>query len=172
MNYEEAAIAMRIHQRHQARRAVWSYLQDEVTGSAPMGVAESEAGPQLVINSQTAHRLIRQGISSRAIEPLSDFLGLGKGVVAEYLDLDRSTAHRRAAKDQPLPMHAAEGLLRLLELDQMATDTFETEAEAAQWLSTRHPMLDDETPLEAARSSYGAERVKDILIAIKWGGVV
>jgi len=124
------------------------------------------------ITNGLACQIVKRGISSRALGPLSEFLGLGKGVVAEYLDLDRGTANRRASKDQPLPTHAAESVLRLLELDQMAADTFETEAESSDWLRKPHPMLDGETPLECAKSSYGAQRVKDILLAIKYGGVL
>jgi len=124
------------------------------------------------ITNGLAYQIVKRGISSRALGPLSEFLGLGKGVVAEYLDLDRGTANRRASKDQPLPIHAAESVLRLLELDQMAADTFETEAESCDWLRKPHPMLDGETPLECAKSSYGAQRVKDILLAIKYGGVL
>ena len=119
-----------------------------------------------------AYEIVKRGISSRAIGPLGDFLGLGKGLVASYLDLDRGTANRRASRDLPLPIHAAESVLRLLELDQMAVDTFESEEEASVWLRTRHPMLDGETPLECARSSYGTQRVKDILVALRYGGVV
>jgi hypothetical protein len=33
-------------------------------------------------------------------------------------------------------------------------------------------MLDGDSPLEAAKTSFGAQRVKDILIAIRYGGVV
>jgi len=124
------------------------------------------------ITNVLAYRIVKRGISSRALGPLGDFLGLGKGIVAEYLDLDRGTANRRASKDLPLPTHAAESVLRLLELDQMATDTFESETESSSWLRKPHPMLDGETPLECAKSSYGAQRVKDILLAIKYGGVL
>ena len=35
-----------------------------------------------------------------------------------------------------------------------------------------HPMLDGESPLECAKSGFGAQRVKDILVAIRYGGVV
>ena len=86
------------------------------------------------ITNGLAYQIVKRGISSRALGPLGEFLGLGKGIVAEYLDLDRGTANRRASKDQPLPTHAAESVLRLLELDQMAADTFETEAESCGWL--------------------------------------
>jgi hypothetical protein len=33
-------------------------------------------------------------------------------------------------------------------------------------------MLDETTPLQAAETSNGAERVKEVLVAIKNGGVV
>ena len=123
-------------------------------------------------NSEKAVSILRQGISSRAIEPLSDLFGVGKGDVAAYLDLDRTTALRRANKDQALPMHAAEGVLRLLELEAMATDTFESDDAAHGWLRRAHPMLEGECPLEAAKTSFGTRRVKDMLVAIKYGGVV
>jgi putative toxin-antitoxin system antitoxin component (TIGR02293 family) len=63
-------------------------------------------------------------------------------------------------------------MLRLLELDAMARDTFESDEEAAMWLRQPHPMLDGATPLACAMSDVGAERVRDILNAVKHGGVV
>lgn len=123
------------------------------------------------LNAPLAYSLLKRGISSRAIGPLGEFLGVGKGAVADMLEIDRGTAARWASKDQPLPTHAAEGVLRLIELDQLAIDTFETEAEATQWLRRPHPMLEGDDPLTAARTSFGAQRVRDILLAIRYGGV-
>lgn len=175
--------------RSKARASLWSFLEEDrdigpvtpagktaaaraASGRATANVAQIKRVGIYKIDIVSAQKIVKRGISSRAITPLGDFLGLGKGTVAEYLDLDRGTANRRAAKGQLLPMHAAEGVVRLLELDQMASDTFEEEAEASQWLRKPHPMLEGETPLEAAKTSYGAQRVKDILLAIKYGGVV
>lgn len=162
-----------------ARALIFSYItelspRDAINVSAEMVRGQSDANePEgMVIGNARAHQIVKRGISSRALEPLADYLGLGKGDVADYLDLDRGTAHRRATKDMPLPDHAAEGVLRLLELDQMAKATFATEADAAGWLRAPHPMLDGDTPLAAAKTSFGAERVKEILVALKWGGVV
>jgi putative toxin-antitoxin system antitoxin component (TIGR02293 family) len=143
-----------------------------------VGVREGKAWADECINlpayfnSEKAVSILRQGISSKAIEPLSDLFGVGKGDFAAYLDLDRTTALRRANKDQALPMHAAEGVLRLLELEAMATDTFESDDAAHGWLRRPHPMLEGECPLEAAKTSFGTRRVKDMLVAIKYGGVV
>jgi putative toxin-antitoxin system antitoxin component (TIGR02293 family) len=155
---------------------------DELNGLSQsptfVGVREGKAWADEAINlpasfnSEKAVSILRQGISSRAIEPLSDLFGVGKGDFAAYLDLDRTTALRRANKDQALPMHAAEGVLRLLELEAMATDTFESDDAAHGWLRRPHPMLEGECPLEAAKTSFGTRRVKDMLVAIKYGGVV
>jgi putative toxin-antitoxin system antitoxin component (TIGR02293 family) len=171
-------------QRSEALANLWRCIESGGDGQ-PAGVAEPGPGqadrakvvgraraPRVVrLDNATAHKIVQRGISSKAIGPLSEFLGLGRGAVADILELDRGTAVRRAAKDQPLPTHAAEGVLRMIELDQLATETFETVAEAAQWLRKPHPMLDGEAPLSAARTSFGAQRVRDILLAIRYGGV-
>ena len=123
-------------------------------------------------DNELALRILRHGISGKVIGPLSHHLNMGKGELVGILDLDRSTAKRFEDKDKSLPTHAAENVLRLLELESLANDTFETEEAALQWLRKEHPMLEGESPLESAKTSFGARRVKDILIAIKYGGVV
>jgi len=159
------------HSQH--RKALWLVLfqkassQDQVAFESLGG----SLGPH-GLNASVARKIIRAGISSDAIGPLGAFLGLGKGVVADYLDLDRSTANRRSASGKPLPTHSAEGFLRLLEVETIASDTFDTLEDSKRWLHKAHPLLDGETPLEAAKTSYGAQQVKDILVAIKYGGVV
>ena len=122
--------------------------------------------------SGTAYEILKQGVPSRSLTALSEYMGIGKSDLAELVDLDRTTAYRKVASDKPLPMHAAESVLRLLELSKLAEDTFETQEEAAAWLRREHPMLGGETPLSCAKSAYGAERVKEILIALKYGGAV
>lgn len=159
--------------RTKARTAVWEFLQPATKSKRQLSCMQIVVNQRVMaFNTETALGIIKNGISSRAIDPLSEFLGIGKGQVVEYLDLDRTTALRRATKDQPLPTHSAESVLRLLELDEIASDTFESEEAASGWLRRPHPMLDGESPLQAARTSFGAQRVKDILLAIKYGGVV
>ena len=60
----------------------------------------------------------------------------------------------------------------LQELERMAADTFESKEDATQWLRRSHPMLDGEAPLQIAKNAAGAQRVKAILTAIKYGGVL
>ena len=159
--------------RSAALSSIWQMIlgQDDALKSARAQVtATSQTGFKL--GNDLACKILNVGITSKTLEPVGDFLGLSKVVVADYLDLDRGTLTRLSAKDQHLPMHAAENVLRLLELHAMAVGTFETEAEASAWLTRAHPMLEGETPLVVAKSSFGAQRVKDILLAIKYGGVV
>lgn len=122
-------------------------------------------------NNEMAIRLIKRGISSGTVSPLASFLGVKKSELTDTLGMDRSTAARRLERKQPLPNHSAEGVLRIMELVTLAEDVFDTGESALGWIRRVHPMLDNETPLEAAKTSFGARRVSDILIAIKYGGV-
>lgn len=60
----------------------------------------------------------------------------------------------------------------LQELGQAAEDAYETKEDAAHWLQTPHPILDEKSPLQMGQSQAGMQRVKDILLAIKYGGAV
>lgn len=68
--------------------------------------------------------------------------------------------------------HAEGALSNQQELERMATDTFETAKDAAQWLQNPHPLLDGKTPIQFAQTEAGAQRVKSFLVAIKYGGVI
>jgi putative toxin-antitoxin system antitoxin component (TIGR02293 family) len=165
-----------------ALQDLWSILLSRLASDGEAPRNEPARGPRAVakerlatpyhLSAGQAYAIVKVGIPSRSLTPLSAYLGLGKGAVAGYLDLDRATATRKEAKDEMLPTYAAESLLRLLELDSLAKETFETPAEAAGWMRQPHPMLDGESPLECAKSGFGAQRVKDILVAVKYGGVV
>lgn len=69
------------------------------------------------------------------------------------------------------PSNDAKSKLRLPDLDRLAQEAFKSPEEAADWMRRPHPMLDGETPRQCAKSSSGGERVKAILVAIRYGGV-
>ena len=162
--------------RTRSLTAVWHIIEPGLTVPSARSKAKKMSGtapPQShVFSNERALRILKRGISSQVIAPLSDYLAIGKGELVSMLDMDRTTALRRAGKDLPLPTHSAENVLRLLELEDIANDTFESEDAALTWLRKPHPMLDGESPLESAKTSFGSRRVKDILIAIKYGGIV
>ena len=158
------------------RQATLSSIWELILPSGKMAYAPGHKGKArgsvFKLPNEQAYKILKTGITSKAINPVGEFLGINKKLMASYLELDRGTVARLTANDQLLPTHAAENVLRLLELDGQATETFSSEQEATAWLNRPHQMLDGDTPLTAAKTSYGAQRVKDILLAIQYGGVV
>ena len=68
------------------------------------------------------------------------------------------------------PSRNTEIFLSLAELEALALQVFASEEAAHAWLNSSHPML-GETPIKASSTSYGMQRVSEILTAIKYGGV-
>lgn len=59
------------------------------------------------------------------------------------------------------------------ELQSLVDTVFTGREAAAKWLASPHELLDGSSPSEVAcGSDAGAERVRDMLLAIKYGGVV
>lgn len=138
------------------------------------GAGESvESGDVFMpLPAATAYAMLKRGVPSRSLLPIAEYLGLSKDAVAAYVGLDRATAHRKITRGDTLPIHAAESVLRLLELSRLAEDTFTTPETAAAWLRTAHPMLGTNAPFDWAKSAYGTMHVKEILTAIKYGNSV
>lgn len=116
--------------------------------------------------------LLESGMPASMVPEISEMLGVGLTELAKLMEIDRSTVTRLRSDGKIVPTHCAETVLRLIEIQQIATDTFGSLEEASKWLNTPHPLFDLKTPLLEAKSSYGAQHVKDMLIAIKYGGVV
>lgn len=167
--------------RTEALKAIAEILFPQGTGSSPqvtkhpVGITGDDVdslGQCMPFSSAMGYAIVKRGVPGRSLLPLGVYLGLDQGAVANCLGLDRATAHRRLTQGEPLPIHAAECMLRLLELTHLAQDTFESPEAAFTWLRRGHPMLGNETPLEWAKSAYGSERVKEILSALKFGTAV
>ncbi|WP_300662205.1 MbcA/ParS/Xre antitoxin family protein [Hydrogenophaga sp.] len=60
----------------------------------------------------------------------------------------------------------------LTELEILAVSTFQTSEDATDWFQRPHPMLKGETPRHASQTVEGEQLVRQILVAIKYGGVV
>lgn len=150
-------------------------------GDAPQSTGRPAGGASELAESRdvfmplpaaTAYAMVKRGLPSRSLLPLAECLGLSKDAVAASVGLDRATAHRKITRGDTLPIHAAESMLRLLELSRLAEDTFTTPETAAAWLRTAHPMLGADAPFDLAKSAYGTAHVKEILTAITYGNSV
>jgi putative toxin-antitoxin system antitoxin component (TIGR02293 family) len=68
-------------------------------------------------------------------------------------------------------MNKAEFVGRVAEVEirRLAEDVWGNRADAEQFLTSPHAMLDGKTPEQAAASLAGAERVRDILMRLEFG---
>ena len=55
------------------------------------------------------------------------------------------------------------------EIRDLAISVWENPQDAEEFLTTPHALLDGETPWEVARTARGAERVREILLALEYG---
>lgn len=124
------------------------------------------------LSNDYAVQLLDAGMPARLVPELTEKLGLTKTELSVLMGLDRSTATRLSSADKTVPAHSSEVVLRLLELHEMAVDVFGSEASGREWLNKPHPSFGGEPPIKDARSSYGADKVKEVLTAIKYGGAV
>ena len=66
------------------------------------------------IGNDLACKVLKVGIPTKALDSVGEFLGVSKSMMTSCLDLDQAQVNRLAAKDQRLPTHAADIVLRLL----------------------------------------------------------
>lgn len=122
--------------------------------------------------SAIGYSIITRGVPGAILEPLGEYLGLTPSALANLVGLDLRTAQRAAITGYKLAPPVTECVLRLLEMNQLALDVFDSDKTALGWLNRPHAMLAGRAPFDWARSACGSERVKEILIAAKHGGAV
>jgi putative toxin-antitoxin system antitoxin component (TIGR02293 family) len=78
----------------------------------------------------------------------------------------RATYHRRRL----LKVDESERLERLARIVALAEHVWAGDRDAARvFLTSPHPLLDSQVPIEVARSELGARRVEDVLVALLYG---
>ncbi|MGF6956618.1 antitoxin Xre/MbcA/ParS toxin-binding domain-containing protein [Paraburkholderia youngii] len=83
--------------------------------------------------------------------------------------LERSITALAGAVRLPVTWRDGPPTLRARRLAQVLRLVWQSDKDAAAWLTTEHPELGARTPLEAARSESGARRVEQILLRIFFG---
>ena len=59
----------------------------------------------------------------------------------------------------------------LADLEKLALEVFVSTDDIESWFAKPHPLLYGETPLRTATTETGAEKVRSLLVAIKYGGL-
>ena len=128
-------------------------------------------GERFSFSSQAADAAVRKGIRASVVEEVASASHLSQRDLYQYLGLDRTTVRRRAEKGLDLLPDTAARLLMLVQLVGRAAEVFGTVRDGVEWLTTPHPILADATPLQHARTPWGAQKVDSVLVAIRYGGV-
>lgn len=137
-----------------------------VSVKAPAGLARR----WVRFDAPSAEKVVRTGLKASAVQDVAEILLVQPQDLLEYMGLDRTTVQRRARRDESLPMEASVKVMQFVELAAAAADVFDGIDPATTWLTTPHPMLEGETPLQRARTPWGMRNVLGILNALKYGG--
>jgi putative toxin-antitoxin system antitoxin component (TIGR02293 family) len=129
-------------------------------------------GESIHLSNEVAAEVIHSGLLARVVNDIADVLPVDKATILRAIGIDKATLGRRMLKRGELDSAQAEAALRTMELTMRATETFGTLEKAALWLKKPHPILDGASPLDYAHNQYALAKVKSMLSAIRYGGVV
>lgn len=104
-------------------------------------------------------RTIASGLPKEALDNLQKALGVSQKEIAEMVGIPLRTLSRR----DTLPQPETDRVLRIGVLFQKALDVLGDGISARRWLQTPKRNFGGETPIQAARTEFGARRVEDLL---------
>jgi putative toxin-antitoxin system antitoxin component (TIGR02293 family) len=112
---------------------------------------------------------VEVGFPYAAIDRFHKISGMPIGSIAEFARIPKRTLIRRRAGGK-LNTEESERLLRLSTVFEKAVGLFEGDARAARrWLATPSMELDNRTPLDFARTEFGAREVEDLIGRLEHG---
>ena len=112
--------------------------------------------------------VIRQGLSSAAVDSLAKTLRVTQSELAVALGIPERTLARRK-KEGTLNSEESAKLVRLARVVGRAKETFEDLDTALDWLKSPNAALSGATPLSLLDTDIGAESVMDTLGRIEHG---
>lgn len=112
--------------------------------------------------------VIRQGISSAAVDSLTQAIHLTQSELAVALGIPERTLTRRK-KEGTLNSEESAKLVRLARVVKRAEDVFDNLDAALAWLKTPNAALCRASPLSLLDTDIGAESVMDTLGRIEHG---
>ena len=145
------------------------------SGAKPTQViqASGEARVQLVLLGRKASgtnsiALVRKGFPLSSITRMRKKLNVKESAVLSLLGMSKETyKHRHNARKNLSPIES-DRLYRLAKIEAHATDVFEDEGIAADWLKTPNRAL-GEKPIELLDTDAGTDRVERLLTRIEYG---
>jgi putative toxin-antitoxin system antitoxin component (TIGR02293 family) len=138
----------------------------------PRSAAFVREGESVHLSNEVAAETIHSGLLASIVNDIAAVLPVDRATVLRAIGIDKATLGRRIHKRAKLNPAQAEAAFRTMELTTLATETFGTVENAALWLKKPHPLLDGASPLDYANNQYAFAKVKSMLSAIRYGGVV
>lgn len=113
--------------------------------------------------------IIRQGLHVAAAMRVAEFYGISEAKVATLLGSSERTLSRRKKEDKPLDSTESDRLYRLARIAARATEVFENDDTARNWLKRPNRALAGVAPYELLDTDAGTEQVDELLNRIDYG---
>jgi len=113
------------------------------------------------------HKAVTSGVSAAAVKEYVDQGRLRPSDV--QMVIPRRTYERRLSEGQALKIDEADAIARLLRVRDHARRAFEDDDLAEQWLTLPNPELENEIPIQMARTDVGAREVEAVLTRFEHG---
>jgi putative toxin-antitoxin system antitoxin component (TIGR02293 family) len=132
---------------------------------------DSDFSPGLVSSPSPVliEKAVEKGLPRQALRHVAESLAGGDKAKISALEwgvVPKTTLERRAKKLSPQESERTERVARLFVHARRALGT---EAEAREFMTTPHPLLEGRSPLDAARTDLGTRRTEQILNALEYG---
>jgi putative toxin-antitoxin system antitoxin component (TIGR02293 family) len=113
---------------------------------------------------------IRTGFDADLLTAAGDYFEVPAARIRAITRVPDTTAHRLIKLHARLDAAASERLWRLADVAAMATDVFEDELAAKQWLRSPNQAFLGVAPIDYLDTEPGAKAVRQVLNAIATGG--
>jgi putative toxin-antitoxin system antitoxin component (TIGR02293 family) len=129
-------------------------------------VAQNLGGPKVlrekVFTVADLERAVGKGLPFAALRYVLRLFPRRQKTRVQQLVVPRSTLQRREQEGRLRPAES-ERLERIARLATLAEQVWESPDEAQQFLTTPHPLLDHQAPLDLAATDLGTRRVETLL---------
>jgi len=147
--------------------------------SVSAAISSTNRDFELLLSGKTARRskplspldwvaVIRQGISSGAVDVLTTRIRISQAELAAALAIPERTLARRK-KEGTMNSEESSKLVRLVRVVERTAEIFEDSDAGIDWLKSANAALGGATPLSLMDTDIGAENVMDTLGRIEHG---
>ena len=111
---------------------------------------------------------LNQGLPISSFNTLKETLNIPQKELNQHLNLSEATLSRRQKKGF-FTKDESEKIYRYLEILDKATELFENQSKASDWLKKPAIALNNQTPLSYAQTEQGAREVLNLITRLEYG---